>query len=113
MKKRVFILLAFVLFFQSNLFSQAKENNKIIVITTDGFRWQELFKGLDTAILKYKFYQNGDSLSTVDSFGGSTAEESRKKLLPFFWSTIAEKGQIHGKIMPIHIGFLIRAIVKF
>ena len=96
MKKRVFILLAFVLFFQSNLFSQAKENNKIIVITTDGFRWQELFKGLDTAILKYKFYQNGDSLNAVDSFGGSTAEESRKKLLPFFWSTIAEKGQIHG-----------------
>lgn len=96
MKKRLCILLALILFLQSNLFSQANENNKIIVITTDGFRWQELFKGLDTAILKYKFFQNGDSLNTVNNFGGSTIEESRKKLLPFFWTTISEKGQIHG-----------------
>jgi len=96
MNKRLCILLAFVLFFQSNIFSQANATNKIIVITTDGFRWQEVFNGLDVAILKNKFYQNGDSLNTVKNFGGATAEESRKKLLPFFWSTIAEKGQIHG-----------------
>jgi hypothetical protein len=96
MKKRLCILLAFVLFFQSNIFSQANATNKIIIITTDGFRWQEVFNGLDAAILKNKFYQNGDSLNTVKNFGGATAEESRKKLLPFFWSTIAVKGQIHG-----------------
>lgn len=96
MKKRLYTSLILLFFIQSNLFSQANVNNKIIVITTDGFRWQEVFNGLDEAILKNKFYQNGDSLNTIKNFGGVNAEESRKKLLPFFWSTIVEKGQIHG-----------------
>ncbi len=95
MKKIICIVLGFLFLF-NNSFSQNAKNRKIIVITTDGFRWQDLFNGLDTAILNNKNYHNGDSLNTVKIFGGPTAEESRKKILPFFWSTIAEKGQIHG-----------------
>jgi Metalloenzyme superfamily len=96
MKKGFFIFIALLCLLNSNLFAQSNQNKKIIVITTDGFRWQEVFNGLDATILKNKFFQNGDSLNTVKNFGGTSTEESRKKLLPFFWSTIAEKGQIHG-----------------
>jgi len=96
MNKIACLLLALVLFFSNNTFAQNASNKKIIVITTDGFRWQEVFKGLDKDILKFKPYQNGDSAKTAQNFGGTTIEESRKKLLPFIWTTIAEKGQIHG-----------------
>jgi hypothetical protein len=96
MKKVFYIIIALLCLINSNSFAQTNQNKKVIVITTDGFRWQELFKGLDKDILKFKAFQNGDSLNTVKNFGGASAEESRKKLLPFFWSTIVEKGQIHG-----------------
>jgi hypothetical protein len=96
MKKGFYIIIALLCLLNSNSFAQTIQNKKIIVITTDGFRWQEVFKGLDKDILKFKAFQNGDSLNTAKNFGAASAEESRKKLLPFFWSTIVEKGQIHG-----------------
>ena len=96
MKKGFCILSALLFLFIINSFAQTNQYKKIIVITTDGFRWQEVFNGLDKDILKFKSFQNGDSLNTVKNFGGATPEESRKKILPFFWSTIVKKGQIHG-----------------
>jgi hypothetical protein len=45
MKRLIFPV---VLLFFNFLYSQKTEN--IIVITTDGLRWQELFKGMDTAL---------------------------------------------------------------
>ena len=95
MKKILLIVLLIISF---NIVSNAQlKNRKIIVITTDGFRWQEIFKGLDVEILKNKFYQNGDSVNTVKNFGSISAEESRKKIMPFLWSVVATNGQIHGK----------------
>jgi len=96
MKKRIYTLLVFLFLLQCNIFSQNIQNKKIIVITTDGLRWQEVFKGLDKDILKFKPFQKGDSANTATDFGGSTIEESRKKLFPFIWTTIAKEGQIHG-----------------
>jgi hypothetical protein len=95
MKNRIFIIAGLCFLFNIS-FSQVNENKKIIVITTDGFRWQEVFNGLDADVLKYRMFQHGDSIKTANTFGGSTIEESRKKILPFFWSTLVEKGQIHG-----------------
>lgn len=94
--KKFFFFVVIVLFLLNNSFAQSNLNKKIIVITTDGYRWQEVFKGIDYDILKYKFYHNGDSLNIINKFGGINVEESRQKLMPFFWSVIKEKGQIHG-----------------
>lgn len=70
----------------------------VIVITTDGLRWQELFGGMDSAIaLKKQFVQSrSDSSHIFDSYWAATPDERRKKLLPFFWSTIEAKGQLYG-----------------
>ena len=96
MGKRL-ILFGFLTIVLNYAFGQSvSQNIKVIVITTDGLRWEEVFKGLDTSILKYKSYQKGDSTSTASNFGGLTNEERRKRLMPFLWSIIAEKGEIHG-----------------
>ncbi len=70
----------------------------VIVITTDGLRWQELFGGMDSAIaVKKQFVQSrSDSGHVFDRYWAATAVERRKKLLPFFWSTIEEQGQLYG-----------------
>jgi len=88
------ILLSFSLFI--TLLSQAQKTENIIVITTDGFRWQELFKGMDETLARDGRFNQDDSTGILKSFGAASETEKRKKLMPFFWNTIAKGGQIYG-----------------
>ncbi len=89
MKKILLLLLL-----AAKTFAQTKTEN-VFIITTDGFRWQEVFGGLDSSLLnKKEFTRNRDRLKTT--FGSDNLEERRKKLLPFFWNTIAKEGQLYG-----------------
>lgn len=66
-----------------------------IIVTIDGFRWQEVFAGADPRILGNSNYVADTALSKL-LFDGSTGEERRKKLLPFFWNVVAAKGNLYG-----------------
>lgn len=68
----------------------------IIIITTDGFRWQEVFKGMDSAIANNSKFNQGDSEYIFKNYWGHNENERRKKLMPFLWSTILSKGQLVG-----------------
>jgi len=68
----------------------------IIVVTTDGFRWQEVFKGMDSAIANNTSFNQGDSAGIFKQYWANDAEERRMKLLPFLWGTLAKQGQIYG-----------------
>jgi hypothetical protein len=74
--------------------AQQKTEN-VFIITTDGFRWQELFGGADSALLNKKEYVR-DRQKLVRTFWSDTLENRRKKLMPFFWNTIAKQGQLYG-----------------
>ncbi len=76
-------------------FAQQQTQN-IIIITTDGFRWQEVFKGMDTAIANRSEWNEGDSSYIFEKYWHPDPQERRKKLMPFLWSTIAKKGQVFG-----------------
>jgi hypothetical protein len=66
----------------------------VVVVTIDGFRWQEMFTGADAAY--FKRGTNGEPGAAEKRFWRPSAEERRRILLPFFWSTIATDGQIFG-----------------
>jgi arylsulfatase A-like enzyme len=83
-----FILAAFV--------CKAQQAENIIIITTDGFRWQEVFRGMDSAIAKNKKYNIGDSAYLFEKYWSDNQEERRKKLLPFLWSRGIANGQLYG-----------------
>jgi len=93
MKMKKIIVFAFLL---TCYLSTAQKTDNIIIITTDGFRWQEVFKGIDTAIANDKKFNQGESTYIYKNYAGSDAASSRKKIMPFFWSEIATKGQIYG-----------------
>ena len=76
--------------------AQNSKDHRVIVIMTDGFRWQEVFGGMDSSIVKVKRFHHGDSARLVKQYWAADVETRREKLLPFFWNTIAKKGQIHG-----------------
>jgi hypothetical protein len=92
MKKIIITIPAF--FFLISSYSQTAEN--IIIITTDGYRWQELFKGMDSAIANNPKFNQGDSTYIFQRYWSDNENDRRKKLMPFFWNTIASHGQVYG-----------------
>lgn len=64
----------------------------LLVVTLDGLRWQEVFGGADSAIV----WGREDSATLAQRWWRPTREERRRLLLPFLWSTVAERGQFLG-----------------
>ena len=93
-KIKVTVIGVFLFLLMKISFSQKTEN--VIVITTDGFRWQEVFDGMDSSIANKSKFNQGDSANIFKKYWANDAGERREKLLPFLWNTIASKGQIYG-----------------
>src|SRR3569832_2132788 len=91
--KKILLIIALAITIKG--FSQRQTEN-IIIITTDGFRWQEVFKGMDSAIANNSKYHQGDSEYIYKNYWAANEQERRKKLMPFLWSTVVTKGQVFG-----------------
>ncbi len=85
----VFVILTFVSLAQQN------DAPNIFIITTDGFRWQEIFKGADSAIISNPKYVK-DTATAKELFWDKDEQQRRKLLMPFIWKTIANKGSMYG-----------------
>lgn len=89
-------LLIFAFLAYSTLgFGQKKAKN-VVLISLDGYRWQEVFNGADSLLLFNKKYRSQDSAALFKKYWANSGEARRKKLMPFFWNTIAQKGQLYG-----------------
>ncbi|MFN8290627.1 MAG: hypothetical protein U0U70_10245 [Chitinophagaceae bacterium] len=67
----------------------------LFIITIDGFRWEELFNGADAWLLNNeKFTPENEMIRSI--YWAPTAEERRKKLMPFLWNVIGVNGQVYG-----------------
>jgi hypothetical protein len=75
--------------------AQTTPERNVFIITTDGFRWQEVFSGADPDLLS-DINRVADTALCKQLFDAPTPEERRRKLLPFFWSVLAAKGQLNG-----------------
>ncbi len=92
MKK--FIILLFIAT-SANIYSQTYKTKNVILIVLDGYRWQELFTGADSSLMKSNNpHDNMSALKT--EFWDNDAAVRRKKLMPFFWNEIAVNGQLYG-----------------
>jgi hypothetical protein len=91
---RVYLLLIFISF--SIVVRSQLHTQNLIIVTTDGFRWQEVFKGMDSAIANNKDYNQEDSAEIYKRYWDDDAVVRRKKLLPFIWTEIESRGQIYG-----------------
>ena len=73
-----------------------RKAENVIVVTLDGFRWQELFEGADESFMDAKQGGVRDIAGLKKRYLRDKAEERRQALMPFFWGTIAKKGQVFG-----------------
>jgi hypothetical protein len=77
--------------------SAPRKTQNVVLITYDGLRWQEVFGGCDATLLNRN---EGGGVRDVPAlkarFWNESADVRREMLLPFFWKTIARKGQVFG-----------------
>ncbi|BDD11833.1 hypothetical protein FUAX_42650 (plasmid) [Fulvitalea axinellae] len=92
--KQIILILLACFGLSSSAFSQFKTEN-VVLVTLDGLRWQELFEGAEAELINDKKYVKHID-ETKKSYWRDSPTERRKILMPFFWSTIAQKGQLYG-----------------
>ena len=67
----------------------------LIIITLDGLRWQELYRGYDQSLLDNpKYTKRAEDLKA--QFDAETVQLKREKLMPFMWQTVAQEGVLLG-----------------
>lgn len=76
--------------------SAPRKTRSVVLIVTDGLRWQELFTGAERALMSEKPGGVRDTTRLIKDFWRLTPELRRSALLPFVWKTIATHGQIFG-----------------
>lgn len=67
----------------------------VFIITTDGFRWQEVFTGADSTLI-HKTSIVKDTSLVLQQYWDADAAARRQKLMPFLWNVVAKKGQLYG-----------------
>ncbi|MCI0540146.1 MAG: hypothetical protein L0Z50_33485 [Verrucomicrobiales bacterium] len=74
----------------------ALKTKNVFLITADGLRWQEVFRGAEESLIDKDRGGVREPEKIRRDFWRATPEERRRVLMPFFWSEIATKGQLYG-----------------
>jgi len=89
------VLLATILFLCCFGIYAQDENTKVILVTLDGLRWQELFSGADSLLIGNTDYVR-DTTNLKELFWKENTKERRETLMPFVWKEVTKMGQIYG-----------------
>ena len=72
------------------------KTENVILITTDGLRWNEIFQGVDEPMISKVYGNISDTNAIRKWLWRDTPEARREALFPFLWGTVAKQGQIWG-----------------
>src|SRR5271166_6379602 len=69
----------------------------VVLIVSDGLRWQEIFTGADPTLLNEKDGGIWDDVNRLRrDYWRDDVTERRQALFPFLWGVVAKQGQIFG-----------------
>ena len=74
----------------------AQPAQNIIIVTLDGLRWQEVFRGYDETFADKESGGVRNSKRLHEQFARPNTQQSRAALMPFLWNTLAPSGQLFG-----------------
>jgi hypothetical protein len=89
------LIIGVLLFTCSGTFAQQHKTENVILVTFDGYRWQDLFNGAEKKLIDDK-KQVKDTTKLKAQYWAETPQERRTRLMPFMWGTMAKRGLIIG-----------------
>jgi hypothetical protein len=73
-----------------------RQTENLILVTADGLRWQEVFRGIDPVLMNAKEAGMQNAAALREKLWAESPEERRRLLLPFVWSALVRQGTILG-----------------
>ncbi len=92
--KRLNILIGAIVLLLASC-SKGGNDPRLVIITFDGLRWQEVFSGAAAGIVDNPEYVK-DTAAMKAAYWRDTPEERRQALMPFIWSYVPEHGYLIG-----------------
>lgn len=77
-------------------FAADYQTENVVLVTADGLRWQEVFAGMDPLLREHKDAGMDKAPEVRDRFDAASPRERRRKLMPFFWTTLSRQGVLLG-----------------
>jgi hypothetical protein len=73
------------------------QTKTVVLIVSDGLRWQEVFTGADPTLLNEKHGGSWlDDKELRKRYWREDVNARREMLFPFLWGTVAKQGQLYG-----------------
>ena len=73
-----------------------EQGDNVVLIVLDGLRWEEVFRGADSALLNRDHGGIDDTTAIRAEFWRPTTSDRRRALMPFLWDSVAAKGMLIG-----------------
>jgi len=70
--------------------------DRVVVVTLDGMRWQEVFGGAQRELISPEAGGVTDTTGLLQRFWRESAEARRAALMPFLWGRLARQGLLLG-----------------
>src|SRR5437016_4163626 len=75
----------------------AGKTQNVVLIVSDGLRWQEIYQGADPLLLDAKNGGNwAEEADLKRLYWRESPQERRELIFPFIWGTVAKQGQLFG-----------------
>ncbi|HEY5086365.1 MAG TPA: alkaline phosphatase family protein [Gemmatimonadaceae bacterium] len=68
----------------------------VVLIVSDGLRWQEIFQGADRQLMNRQYGHVQDTTGLRSMFLRDNPDSARAALFPFLWNVVAKQGEIFG-----------------
>ncbi len=72
------------------------KTTNLVLVTADGLRWQEVFRGIDPVLMDREDTGMSDAEDLRASLWADSPERRRQRLMPFLWDEVAKGGVILG-----------------
>ncbi|MDG3007853.1 alkaline phosphatase family protein [Paludisphaera mucosa] len=76
----------------------ATKTKNVVLVMSDGLRWQEVFGGADPALINKKDGGVAEVEAVQAAYGQETPEARREALLPFLSKVVAKQGRLYGDV---------------
>lgn len=86
----------------------AQSTRNLILVTADGLRWQEVFRGIDPLLAREKSAGMEKAEQRRKKYERATENERRAALMPFFWKTLAPQAAVFSNVKvtnSIHVSY--------
>lgn len=90
------ILVAFLITFTVlSGHAMSLKTHNVVLVTIDGVRWQEVFRGVDKQLVEHQQYTK-NAAALHNTFWSDDVHKRREKLMPFLWNNVASHGVLIG-----------------